>query len=46
MFFGYKEGDDIDPEDADVKLLPSITDKVLLPKLTGKLHVLSYTLVQ
>ncbi|XP_064627952.1 PAX3- and PAX7-binding protein 1-like [Lineus longissimus] len=35
MFYGFKEGDAIDPNDADVKLLPSVIEKVLLPKLTA-----------
>jgi GC-rich sequence DNA-binding factor len=35
MFYGYKEGAEIDKSDPDNKLMPSIVDKVLLPKLTG-----------
>ena len=35
MFYGYQEGEEIVKEDSDLKLLPSIIEKVLLPKLTG-----------
>ena len=36
IFYGFKEGEVIDKEDDDVKLLPAIVDKILLPKLSGK----------
>ena len=40
MFYGYKEGEDPSPADLDLKLIPSLIEKVLLPKLTG-IHILS-----
>ena len=40
MFYGYREGEDLDPKDSDLKLIPSLIEKVLLPKLTG-IHILS-----
>ncbi|KAK3577424.1 hypothetical protein CHS0354_032273 [Potamilus streckersoni] len=33
LFYGFKEGEPIDKEDDDVKLLPSIVEKILIPKL-------------
>jgi len=35
MFYGYRKGEDPSPDDPDIKLMPSIVEKVLLPKLTG-----------
>ena len=40
MFYGYSEGRTPDPRDIDTKLMPSLTEKVLLPKLTGRLIIL------
>ena len=37
MFYGYREGESIDIMDSDVKILPSMVDKVMLPKCTGRL---------
>lgn len=34
IFYGFKEGEPVDKEDDDVKLLPAIVDKILLPKLS------------
>ena len=36
LFYGFKEGEAIDREDEDVKLLPAIVDKIVLPKLSCK----------
>ena len=36
LFYGFKEGEAIDREDEDVKLLPAIVDKIILPKLSCK----------
>ena len=40
MFYGYREGEALNREDSDIKLMPSVIEKVLLPKLTG-IHILS-----
>ncbi len=40
MFYGYQEGHTQHSDDADIKLMPSLIEKVLLPKLTG-IHILS-----
>ncbi|XP_078001429.1 PAX3- and PAX7-binding protein 1-like [Glandiceps talaboti] len=34
MFYGFREGEGIEKEDPDVKLMPSLLEKVVLPKLT------------
>ena len=36
MFFGFSEGQDLDPEDEDLQLIPNLVDLVVMPKLTGK----------
>ena len=36
LFYGFSDMDGLDPEDPDVKLLPSLVEKVLIPKLTCK----------
>lgn len=41
MFFGFNEGQDVDPEDEDLQLIPNLIDLVVIPKLTGKLPNLS-----
>ena len=41
MFFGFDEGQDVDPEDKDLQLIPNLVDLVVIPKLTGKLPNLS-----
>jgi len=33
MFFGFEEGESVDAEDDDVKLLPAVVEKTILPKL-------------
>ena len=35
MFYGYRDREELQPDDNDIKLIPSIIEKVLLPKLTG-----------
>ncbi|CAG5133243.1 unnamed protein product [Candidula unifasciata] len=34
MFLGFKEGDDMDISDDDLRTLPSLIEKLILPKLT------------
>nr|KAG5694080.1 hypothetical protein BaRGS_033699 [Batillaria attramentaria] len=34
VFFGCKSGDTVDPEDSDIKILPALVEKVVIPKLT------------
>ncbi|KAK7107892.1 PAX3- and PAX7-binding protein 1-like isoform X2 [Littorina saxatilis] len=34
VFFGCESTQEVDPEDSDVKILPSIVEKVVIPKLT------------
>ena len=36
MFFGFNEGQDVDPGDEDLQLIPNLVDLVVIPKLTGK----------
>lgn len=33
LFYGYQESRELDKEDADIKLLPNVVDKIVLPKL-------------
>lgn len=33
LFYGYQESEELSREDSDLKLLPSVVDKVVLPKL-------------
>ncbi|XP_077865029.1 PAX3- and PAX7-binding protein 1-like [Saccoglossus kowalevskii] len=35
IFYGFREYDGIDKEDLDNKLMPSLVEKVILPKLTS-----------
>ena len=35
MFYGYREGEEVDPSDEDLQLIPHLVDKVLIPRLTG-----------
>lgn len=35
MFYGCRDREELQPDDNDIKLIPSIIEKVLLPKLTG-----------
>ena len=35
LMFGFPSEESIDIEDSDVKLLPSLVEKAVLPKLTG-----------
>ena len=47
MFYGYKEGEPVDRDDDDIKLLPAIVDKIVIPKLSGMksfmvLHILTW----
>lgn len=37
MFFGFREGQEVDPADDDLQLIPNLVDLVVVPKLTGKL---------
>jgi cold shock CspA family protein len=34
--FGFHDNEDIDPKDDDVKIIPSVIEKAVLPKLIGK----------
>ncbi|RUS81278.1 hypothetical protein EGW08_010952 [Elysia chlorotica] len=34
IFMGYRDGEKIDRSDDDIKILPSIVDKLIIPKLT------------
>lgn len=36
MFYGFREGDSLDDKDEDIKLMPSMIEKVILPKIIGK----------
>ena len=36
MFFGFREGVELDPDDPDTCLLPELVDRVLVTKLTSK----------
>ena len=38
VFFGSESNRDIDPEDSDIKIIPSLVEKVVLPKLTCEYH--------
>jgi GC-rich sequence DNA-binding factor len=38
IFYGHQDGVTIAPNDSDLKLMPNIIEKVLLPKLTG-IHI-------
>lgn len=40
VFYGFKLTETIAKEDDDVRLLPSIVEKVVLPKLSGMVPVL------
>lgn len=35
MFYGFRNEDDYDREDDDIKLIPRIIEKIVLPKLSG-----------
>lgn len=39
LFYGYQESRELDKEDADIKLLPNVVDKIVLPKLIGAYYV-------
>lgn len=34
VFFGYRSGQEVDKEDSDIKILPALVEKIILPKLT------------
>ena len=40
MFYGFQEDVKLDNNDSDIKLVPSLVEKVLLPKLTGIITIL------
>lgn len=40
VFYGFKLTETIAKEDDDVRLLPSIVEKVVLPKLSGMVPIL------
>ena len=40
LLFGFPNEESIDIEDSDVKLLPSLVEKAVLPKLTGNTVIL------
>lgn len=37
MFYGFREGVELDPNDPDTRLLPELVDRVIVTKLTCKL---------
>lgn len=38
MFYGYRNGNDLDTSDEDLELIPRLVDLVVIPKLTGILQ--------
>ena len=36
MFYGFREGVELDPNDPDTRLLPELVDKVIVTKITCK----------
>lgn len=40
MFYGHRKDEQLNASDPDIKLIPTLIEKVLLPKLTG-IHILS-----
>ena len=46
MFFGFSEGQEVDPEDEDLQLIPNLVDLVVIPKLTGRLSNLNFSTKQ
>ena len=34
VFMGYRDGETIDRSDDDLRILPSVVDKLIIPKLT------------
>ena len=34
MFYGFREGVELDPGDPDTKLIPELVDRILVPKIT------------
>ena len=37
MFYGYRNGNDLDTSDEDLELIPRLVDLVVIPKLAGKI---------
>ena len=35
MFFGYREGEEPDPDDEDLQLIPRLVTKVVVPRIAG-----------
>lgn len=38
MFFGYREGEEPDPDDEDLQLIPRLVAKVVVPRIAGLLQ--------
>ena len=36
MFYGFREGHDLDPSDEDLQLIPQLVDQAVIPKITGE----------
>ena len=36
MFYGYRNGNDLDTADEDLELIPRLVDLVVIPKLAGE----------
>ena len=38
MFYGFREGEELDPSDPDTQMLPEMIDRVIITKLTSESH--------